>query len=257
LGLEALKKELAQRIAWEQMPIRCRLHLWQAAHDAITSARDHGAVLICVAELKERLTGADFEDQDFTDALKSLVEQGLVVRVDGFGGEDILILGVDHIDRYAGCIVRAAKNNPRQIAAIDEASLSNPAIYEEVPKNQRIKAVEVRTAVIEAVKHLLTDKSLAFRSHGLLILPSEYPLERPLGAGDLPQTLPLHFRFEGAGSDVYASTVCMLERCERFGPVRLWRKWAQFERVADVCALHFKPRLGNLWVMASVSEPSR
>ena len=34
----------------------------------------------------------------------------------------------------------------------------------------------------------------------------------------------------------------MLERVERFGPVRLWRNWAQFERGDDTCSLHFVER---------------
>ena len=126
-------------------------------------------MLLSVPDLKRGLAEPDWNEDDFEAAIESLAQQGLVVRLGNFGGSPVLILGVDHIDRYAGCLVRAARHNPRQIPAVEESSLDDPRIYTDIPVDQRISDPATRTAVISAVKQLLIDKSLAFRSHGLLI----------------------------------------------------------------------------------------
>ena len=236
-GFDEFQQELGRLIDWDRIEDRCRLKLWQDAYEAATEVRKSGRILLSEAELRQQLQDLpEFDEGDFQGAIESLAQQGIVVTVDGFQDGRVLILGVDHIDRYAGSIVRAARDNPRRIAAVEEATLHDRT-FTEIPEDQRIADVATRTAVLEAVKQLLVEKSIALRSQGLLIFPSESSGERDAGTGDLPVRVAVHLSFEGAVNNLYASTVCMLERGERFGPVRLWRNWAQFERSAEVCAV--------------------
>src|SRR5262249_13459095 len=71
-GFQKLKAEIARRIDWEQIAIRCRMRLWQSVHELIARARTDGTVLLSVSDLKRRLAEPDLNEDDFQAAIESL-----------------------------------------------------------------------------------------------------------------------------------------------------------------------------------------
>lgn len=235
-GIDGLKRELSALIDWERIGRETKLKVFQDVYERVAKARESGDILFDVEAERGRL-GAESAG-DFEQAVRSVAERGLAVEVESLGGRRVLILRIDHIERYAGAVILAAKANLRSMPAIEEASLFDPArVFAHIDTADRVADIGTRLVLMQAVVQILIEKSVCMRSQGLLIFPSEYWSERPADAGDLPHRVAMHLEFTGPVNNLYASTVCQVERCERFGRVRLWRYWAEFEAGGEVCGL--------------------
>jgi hypothetical protein len=104
--------------------------------------------------------------------------------------------------------------------------LSSSMDFVGLKADQRLGRSDERT-VIECVVRLMVERGICFDHQGLLVFPTLFSdlAERE---GTLPPSAPLYYDFNGPIDNIYAALVARLAVSERFGPVRLWARYAEF-----------------------------
>jgi len=159
----------------------------------------------------------------------------------------MLVLRIEEIERYAGSLILAARNNPRGVPALEERSLASsswslPGIKE---KDRLDYYPEI--AVLECVVELLIQHGICFRRDGLLIFPTLFPDTQGSGEGKIPHSVSLYYDFTGAIDNIYASLVARLVVGGGFGKHRLWANRIEFDEPGKgVCGIRHIKREGGL-----------
>jgi len=143
--------------------------------------------------------------------------------------EPVLVLLVQEIERYAGSLIFAARNNPRgvpalELRAIAQADFALPGIAE----SDRLLRSQERP-VLECTVQLMLEHGICFQHEGLLIFPSLFAPTPEATDRALPHTISLYYDFAGAIDNIYASLIAWLVLAQDFGDVRLWADRAEFE----------------------------
>ncbi|HEY5909971.1 MAG TPA: TIR domain-containing protein [Verrucomicrobiae bacterium] len=184
--------------------------------------------------------------RDVWAVTEQLAMQGFIACTRNSTGELVLVLRVEEIERYAGALILAARDNPRCVPALELRSVAQegfllPGIAEQerLPRHQE-------KAVLECTLQLLIEHGICFRHEGLLIFPSLFAPTLGSPEVKLHHAVSLYYDFAGAIDNIYASLVAWLVLAKEFGRLRLWSDRAEFEvKDGGLCGLIKRGRPGG------------
>ena len=184
--------------------------------------------------------------KDVNAVTDQLATQGVIARSRVSTGEPVLVLQVQEIERYAGSLIVAARNNPRGVPALElraiaqtDFSLPGIADKERLPRSQE-------KAVLECTVQLMLEHGICFQHEGLLIFPTLFATAPTVADTLLPHAVSLYYDFAGAIDNIYASLIAWLVLARDFGRVRLWTDRAEFEvKDGGLCGLRKVGRPGG------------
>ncbi|WP_395844814.1 metallophosphoesterase [Archangium violaceum] len=233
LGISTLKTALAQAIDWDNLEKVSRPELFQRLRQHIQRLREAKRVVLTFSELEGELrteAGEAFDPEALQAVVGHLSRQGLVADTRMADGTRVLILEIEQVERYAGSLIVAARDNPHGVPAIDIAKvMSSTMRFPRIKPEERLRR-DQELAVLDCVIGLLLEHSLCLRHEGLLIFPSLFqPTQSETGA-ELPYAISLHYDFSGPIDNIYASLITSLAISQRFGTMRLWEDRAEFGR---------------------------
>jgi hypothetical protein len=169
-----------------------------------------------------------FEPGELDTTLGHLSREGQIVDLHLQSGDRVVVLRIDVLSRYAGSIVHAARNNDRGVPVLEQSSiLSKDMHFPRLAPGERLQSREQEKTVLESVVRLMIERGICFDNQGLLIFPTLFD-ERAPHEGVLPPSAPIYYDFNGPIDNIYASLVARLVVSGRFGPVRLWARYAEF-----------------------------
>ena len=152
-----------------------RPELFQRIRDEIEARRKRGEVVLHVAELHRSLSNQPFtpEDERAVHAVtEQLAAQGVIARSRVSTGEPVLVLQVQEIERYAGSLIVAARNNPRGVPALELRAIGQPGLLlPGIAEQDRLPRSQERP-VLECTVQLMLEHGICFQHEGLLIFPS-------------------------------------------------------------------------------------
>jgi GTPase SAR1 family protein len=245
-GVADLCAAVAIAIDWDALGKTSRPELFQRIRDHISLRRKRGDVILHVTELYRALAidTLTSDGSAVTAVVSQLAAQGTVAISQVSTGEAVLVLQIEQIERYAGSLILAARNNPRGVPALELTSLGQPEIT--FPGIQdRLPRVQERP-VVEATVQLLLKHGICFEHQGLLIFPSCFTSGSASVEIRRPHTVLLYYDFSGAIDNIYASLVALLVLARDFGNVRLTADGAEYEvRDMGLCGIRKVLRTGG------------
>jgi small GTP-binding protein len=240
-NIPELRAAISKTLNWKMLAKTSRPTLFQNLRDVIEQRQKKGEVVLLCSDLEEHMRQTDPAQFD-VDAINAVVEQlaiqGTIADTRLASGERVLVLQLKEIERYAGSLIVAARNNPRDVPAIEEQMVSSPQMtFPGIEEKDRLHRFQERV-VLECVVQLLLEHGICLKHEGLLIFPS---LFQPMEKGDgmiVSHSISLYYDFSGAIDNIYSSLIVRLAMSERFGRVRLWEDRAEFEQTGEgVCGL--------------------
>ena len=240
-GVDELRELIADALDWDSLAKTSRPELFQRIRDEIDGRKEAGEVVLFLDELEKAVREASPESFDpaaVTAVAEQLATQGVIAYTRLATGERVLVLRVEEIERYAGSLILAARNNARGVPALEEKQTAAPDVPLPGMKEESRLTRSQERVVLECVVQLLVEHGVCFRHEGLLIFPSLFrPTEKETGAA-LPHSVSLYYDFSGAVDNIYASLVAWLVISKDFGRVRLWEDRAEFEAAGSgACGL--------------------
>jgi GTPase SAR1 family protein len=224
-GVDELREAMASAIDWDGLGKTSRPELFQRIRDEIEVRRQRGTVVLELAHLHRVLSPGpptEEETQAVEAVTEQLASQGVIARSRVSTGEPALVLQVEEIERYAGSLIVAARNNPRGVPALELRAVAQPGFA--LPG-----IVEKERPVLECTVQLLLEHGICFQHEGLLVFPTLFAPAPAAAEVALPHAVSLYYDFAGAIDNVYASLVAWLVLARNFGRVRLWPDRAEFE----------------------------
>ncbi len=235
-GIPELKSALVKTIDWGSIETVSRPELFQRLRQHIQRLRESKRVVLTFSELEEELShqlGSDFDPEALQVVVGQLTRQGLVMDSRMADGTRVLILEVEQVERYAGSIILAARDNPHGVPAIDVAKVLSPAMqFPRLPPQERLRR-DQELPVLDCVIELLLEHGLCLHHEGQLVFPSLFQVTQSETGGDFAHAVSLHYDFSGPIDNIYASLVTSLAVSRHFGPVRLWENRAEFGRAEE------------------------
>src|SRR6185369_2930542 len=136
--------------------------------------RKQDEVVLRYADLADQLRQENpehFDPADVNTVVRQLSLQGVIVDTHETSGQRVLVLQISEIERYAGSLILAARNNPSGVPALEEhvvtaGRMSFPGVRE----HERLVPSQERT-VLECVTQLLLEHGVCLKHEGLLIFP--------------------------------------------------------------------------------------
>jgi hypothetical protein len=190
-----------------------------------------------------------YEEAAVEAVADQLAAQGLLVRTNLAGGDEALVLQLPVIERYAGSLIVAARDNLRGVPALEERLLGSPKLpLPGMDEKDRLERLQEKV-VLECVAELMIRHGICFRHDGLLVFPTLFPMVGADGgaAEKLPHSVSLYYDFTGAIDNIFASLVARLTVSEEFGKGRLWPGRVEFDRPGEgVCGIRQIKRTGGL-----------
>ena len=229
-GIPELKTALAAAVDWEKLEKVSRPELFQAIRQIIQRLREAKRVVLSFAELESELKrelGDAFEPDSLRAVVSHLTRQGRVADTRMAGGTRMLILEVEQIERYAGSLIVAARENPHGVPAVELAKILSPKMKFPRIKDEERLTEDQEWAVLQCVIELLIEHGVCLRHEGLLIFPSLFHPTFETGA-DFSHAISLNYDFFGPIDNIYASLITSLAISQRFGAMRLWENRAEF-----------------------------
>jgi len=167
-----------------------------------------------------------------------LARQGLLLDVRLATGDRVVLLRVEEANRYAGSLIIAARDHRHGVPALEIGEILGADFpFPRLEPQDRLNRREERI-LLECVVQLLIERRLALHHQGLLVFPAKFRLQAPVLDESRVHRVPLCYTFEGAIDNVYSLLVARLAVDGGFGPVRLWKNRAEFERAeGGVCGL--------------------
>ncbi len=230
-GIAELKTALNQTIDWSTIEQVSRPELFQRLRQHIQRLRETKRVVLTFSELENELraeTGSDFDPEALRAVVGHLTRQGLVADTRMADGTRMLILEIEQVERYAGSLIVAARDNPHGVPAIDMAKVMSPTMrFPRIKPEERLRR-DQELAVLDCVIELLLEHGLCLRHEGLLIFPSLFQPTQAASGADFSHAISLHYDFSGPIDNIYASLITSLAISQRFGTMRLWEDRAEF-----------------------------
>ena len=240
-GINELRTAIAAALDWNTLGKTTRPALFQRVRDEIDQRRRNGEVVLLYDDLSKQLqqeTAADYEPQAVQTVVQQLTVQGVIAETRLTTGQRVLVLQIGEIERYAGSLIFAARNNPRGLPALEERDITAGRFaFPGIKAEERLHLFQERI-VLESVTQLLIEHGICFKHEGLLIFPSLFAdaaVREPAQAGE---AVSLYYDFSGPIDNIYSALVVTLALSERFGRVRLWNDGAEYERSGQgVCGI--------------------
>ncbi len=230
-GIPELKAALERAIDWDSIEKVSRPELFQRMRQLIQRLREAKRVVLSFSELEVELRrelGKDFDPEALRAVVGHLARQGLVADTRMAGGTRVLILEVEQLERYAGSLIVAARDNPYGVPAIEVAKVLSPRMkFPRIKDEERLRE-DQELPVLNCVIELLIEHGLCLRHEGLLIFPSLFQPTHSESGTDFSHAISLQYDFFGPIDNIYASLVTSLAISQRFGPMRLWENRAEF-----------------------------
>ena len=262
-----LRKLISDALDWDQMAKTSRPELFQRIRDEIERQRKTGEVVIFADDLVDVVAdlGPTIEVEGqrwlaenlgteatpvYIDAVRTVTDQlaaqGVIVQTKLMTGDESLVLNLPVLERYAGSLIIAARNNPRGVPVLEERLLgsSKTIPLPGMTKKERLSPAKERM-VMECIVELMIQHGICFRHGGLLVFPT---LFSTTGAIDekLPHSVSLFYDFTGAIDNIFASLVSKLMVSEEFGEGRLTAGRVEFDRPGHgVCGIRQTRRSGG------------
>jgi WD40 repeat protein/predicted phosphodiesterase len=236
-GIPELKAALSQAIDWDSIEKVSRPELFQRIRRHLQRLREERRVVLTFSALEAELRremGGTFDPEALRAVVGQLSRQGLVADTRMADGTKVLILEIEQVERYAGSLIIAARDNPHGVPAIDVAKVMSPSMrLPRIPAGERLRR-DQELQVLDCVIELLLEHGLCLRHEGLLIFPSLFrPTQSEAGGADFSHPISLLYDFSGAIDNIYASLIASLAISRRFGPMRLWQDRAEFGRAGE------------------------
>lgn len=230
-GIPELKAALERAIDWGSLQKVSRPELFQGIRQLIQRLREAKRVVLTFLELESELRrelGNSFDPDALQAVVGHLTRQGHVADTRMAGGTRVLILEVEQIERYAGSLIVAARENPHGVPAIEVAKVLSPKMkFPRIKQEERLTE-DQEQAVLNCVIELLIEHGVCLRHEGLLIFPSLFQPAHDESGADFSHAISLHYDFFGPIDSIYASLVTSLAVSPYFGPMRLWENRAEF-----------------------------
>lgn len=231
-GVPELRKAMADALDWAGLAKTHRPELFQRIRDEIEARREAGEVVLYQRDLNRAMRQQFpelYEPKAVGAVAEQLAAQGIIAMTQLASGEPVLVLQIGEVERYAGSLIVAARENPRGVPALEMRRLNAPDLaLPGIPDDKRLPGVQERV-VLECTVQLLIAHGICFQHEGLLVFPSLMrPTERE-AASDFSHAVSLYYDFSGAIDNIYASLVAWLVIGKAFGRVRLWPDRAEFE----------------------------
>jgi GTPase SAR1 family protein/3',5'-cyclic AMP phosphodiesterase CpdA len=236
-GIPALKEALAKAIDWSSIERISRPELFQRLRQQIQRLRESKRVVLTFVELESELRrelGSTFDAEMLQAVVGQLARQGLVADSRLADGTRVLILEIEQVERYAGSLIVAARDNPYGVPALDMARVMSPSMeFPRILPAERLRR-DQELPVLDCVIDLLIEHGLCLRHEGLLIFPSLFrPTQSEPGGAESSHAISLHYDFSGPIDNIYASLITSLALSRRFGSMRLWQDRAEFGRAGE------------------------
>jgi len=239
-GIAELRQALHDAIDWDHVTLVSRPPTFQKIRDLVVEARQSGECLLHIVDVSARLAARAIEHTpgELETTLGHLVREGEIVDLVLQTGDRVLVLRIDVISSYAGSLVLSARTNPQGVPVIEQDRiLSASMTFPGMEAAKRITPRAQERAILECVVRLMVDRGLCFNHQGLLVFPTLFNDLAPL-QGELPLAPPIYYDFNGPIDNIYAALVSRLAVSQRFGPVRLWARYAEFgDRSAESCGI--------------------
>lgn len=228
-GIAELRRAISKAVDWDELAKRPPL--FQRVRDVIDERKKRGEVVLPYSTLEQQVQSEDPNEFD-VEAVKTVVKQlelrGDIVNTQLASGQQMLVLQIREVIRYAASLIRAARNNPRGVPAIEEQLItSGKVLLPGIEENRLGRFQEL--IVLDCVVQRLLNHGICFKHEGLLIFPS---LFQPLDDAEMPSiglSIPLYYKFSGATEDIYSLLIVEIANSGWFGRVRLWKDVALFE----------------------------
>jgi small GTP-binding protein len=247
-GVTEMCNAAAKAIDWTGLGKTSRPKLFQFIRDEIEARRKRGDVVLHLAELYRalRVQPTDREARAVNAVTEQLATQGVIARSSVATGEPALVLQVQEVERYAGSLIVAARNNPRGVAALELAAIVRRGFaLPGIPAEERLPP-DQELLVLECTVQLLLAHGICFKHEGLLVFPTCFASSAGDVAQKMPHSVSLYYDFSGAIDNIYASLVAWLVLAQDFGKVRLAGDRAEFEvQDSGLYGLRKVPRPGG------------
>lgn len=249
-NIKVLRKAISQSLDWENLGMTSRPELFQSIRDEIESKRTNQEVVLALDDLLEEVRkkyARDVEPVAVKAVSDQLAMQGVIAQTTLTGGEDVIILQLPVIERYAGSLIIAARNNPRGVPALEERLLGSPQLpLPGMVKKDRVPLIQERI-VLECIAELMIRHGVCYRHQRMLVFPSLFAAAQASESEKLPHSVSLYYDFTGAIDNIYASLVARLTVTEEFGEGRLYPGRIEFDTPGEgVCGIqHIKYKGGQ------------
>lgn len=249
-GIAELRAAISEALDWSTLAKTSRPELFQTIRDEIEQRRKDNQVVLLYSELEDYLCQQEpdeFNSEAVDAVVNQLAVQGVITDTKLTSGERALVLQIGEVERYAGSIIIAARNNLSGVPAIEEQLVaSHRMMFPGIKQEERLPRLQERV-VLECIVQLLIQHGICLQHEGLLIFPALFqPTERE-SSGTIPHAISLYYDFSGAIDNIYSSLIALLAISKRFGRVRLWEDRAEFEWAGQgVCGLYKVERRSGL-----------
>ncbi|AET65710.1 hypothetical protein Mhar_2360 [Methanothrix harundinacea 6Ac] len=231
-GISELRAAISKNINWDASSESSRPEFFQIIRDEVENLKGRGKAVISFPDLSKSIRKKyplKFEIEALDTVLRHLSLQGVVSDTETAIGERMIILHIGEIERYAGSLIIAARNNPRGVPAIEEQILVSPRMsFPGIKEEDRLPRLEERV-ILECVVQLLIEHGICLQHEGLLIFPTLFKPTVTDRVGSVSHSISLYYDFSGAIDNIYSSLVAWLAISERFGRSRFWEDRAEFE----------------------------
>ena len=248
-GIAELRAAIAKEIDWDALSQTTRPILFQRIREAIGERQRRGEAVLLYSELEQQMRVTmpkQFDPAAVNTVVDHLAMQGVIANTRLASGERALVLQIGYIERYAGSLIVAARNNPRGVPAIELSEATGMKSFPGIGEAERLHPFQERI-VLECVIQLLLEHTICLKHEGLLIFPALFPSIETDDGVDIAHTVSLYYDFSGAIDNIYSSLVVRLALSGGFGRVRLWKDRAEFEQAGQgLCGLRKMDRKSGL-----------
>jgi small GTP-binding protein len=244
-NIDALRVRLAATLEWDRLAMTSRPEIFEIVQKELEACRDANVYVLLLADLlatMQKRVPDLFDKNAVRAAAEHLSLQGVIAQTTLTDGGEALVLQVPVIERYAGSLIVAARNNPRGVPALEERLLGSRELpLPGMDTSGRLDESDERI-VLECVVEMMIRHGLCLRHAGLLIFPALFPDESEADT-EIEHSVSLFYDFTGPIDNVYASLVAQLMMTEQFGDGRLYARRAEFDSPGDgVCGVRRSPR---------------
>ncbi|HEX3355946.1 MAG TPA: hypothetical protein VHS31_03100, partial [Tepidisphaeraceae bacterium] len=264
-GVDELCDAVAAAIDWNNLGKTSRPELFQAIRDELERRRKNGVVVVLLDDFNHELStdekaetfslieqevslasDADAGKRALYAVCEQLAQQGVIALSRTSSGKRAVILRIEEVERYAGSLVLAARNNPREVPALEFRAIASEGFsWPGIDVKERLSR-EQEKAVIECTVQLMLEHGICFQHEGLMVFPSLFAPTPETADVKLAHAISLYYDFAGAIDNIYASLVAWLVLAKEFGKVRLWSDRAEFEiKDGGLCGLRKVGRAGG------------
>jgi len=250
-NVDKLRQTIAASLDWDRLAKTSRPELFQRIRDHVEERRKRGELVVLLEGIKTAIKEAHskiYEETAVEAVVEQLATQGVIVQTRLAGREKAVVLQLPVIERYAGSLIVAARNNPRGVPVLEERLLGSPEIpLPGMSREDRLKDRFQERIVLECIAELMIQHGIGFRHEGLLVFPTLFPSEDRSPDEVIHHSISLYYDFTGAIDNIYASLVARLVISQMFGEGRLWPGRVEFDSPGHgVCGIRQVKRTGGL-----------